>query len=200
MSETEKSDYCYKTTLKDMYGLTDSWIKRLGEPDKIVPNPHRRSTKSYLYLRMRVEAFIDENREDYERLQEGSAKRSAIATAVAERKRQETMELVNSATLKVHYLPQDFKKLYDDTLAAGIAFLQRRGIGTYYSDQEFTMSPNAITAYVRHQLTNYEQLLKTIEGKVGKVDAYFLIRDRVDSLINAALENQYGGDWLKFDK
>ena len=52
--------YCYRTTLKIVYGLTESWIKRLGEPDKVVPNPHRRSTNSYLYLRERVEMFIEE--------------------------------------------------------------------------------------------------------------------------------------------
>ncbi len=192
--------YCYKTTLKNVYGLTESWIKRLGEPDKVVPNPHRRSTNSYLYLRERVEMFIEENRESYERLQETRAKRSKAATAVAEKKRQETLDVVNSASFKVYRLPSTFKKLYNDTLKSGRTFLLMRGRNTFDPDEDFTMSPNAITAHVRHLYTNYEQLLTVIEGRIGKIDAYLLIRDRVNELVSSALTQHYGEEWLEFCK
>ena len=48
----DEGKYCYKITLKRQYGLTDSWIKRLGEPDKQVANPHYSSgPPASLYLR-----------------------------------------------------------------------------------------------------------------------------------------------------
>jgi hypothetical protein len=68
MSESGKSkaDMVYKTTLKKTYGLTDGMIRRLGPPDKEVPNPRYRSLTSTLYNRSRVEAFIEEIGDEYQ--------------------------------------------------------------------------------------------------------------------------------------
>src|SRR6185369_8921332 len=56
------SDYITKSTVKSDYGLTDSMLKELGEPDKLAPNPHYRSSAPMqLYLRERVEKWAAEN-------------------------------------------------------------------------------------------------------------------------------------------
>jgi XPA protein C-terminus len=63
------SEYITKSTVKTEYGLTDSMLKELGEPDKIAPNPHYRSSAPMqLYLRERVEKWIAENAERVEKV------------------------------------------------------------------------------------------------------------------------------------
>ena len=63
------SEYITKSTVKSDYGLTDSMLKELGEPDKIAPNPHYRSSPPMqLYLRERVENWVAENTERIEKV------------------------------------------------------------------------------------------------------------------------------------
>ncbi|MDQ7026754.1 MAG: hypothetical protein Q9P01_10995 [Anaerolineae bacterium] len=58
------SDYITKFTMKHDYNMTDSLIKKLGEPDKITRNPHYSSAAPMrLYLRERVEKWVEENPE-----------------------------------------------------------------------------------------------------------------------------------------
>jgi len=73
------SEYITKSTVKNDYGLTDSLIKKLGEPDKLVRNPHYGSAAPMrLYLRERVEKFVEENKEAIEKV---LARRKKIADA-----------------------------------------------------------------------------------------------------------------------
>ena len=54
----------YRSTIKREYGLTDAMIEELGPPDKSVVNPHyHTAAKSQLYLRERVERWVEANRE-----------------------------------------------------------------------------------------------------------------------------------------
>lgn len=58
--------YICKTTLNRTYLLSQRWIDRIGEPDKIVDNPHHEKfAPMKLYSRKRVEAFLAENAEEY---------------------------------------------------------------------------------------------------------------------------------------
>jgi hypothetical protein len=59
----EKAKYVYKSTLKKEFGFTDSIIKELGEPDKLVANPHYRSgPKSQLYLLEKVLDLVEKKK------------------------------------------------------------------------------------------------------------------------------------------
>jgi hypothetical protein len=187
-----KTDYIYKATLKKAYGLTDSWIERLGEPDKIVPNPYYSSRKSYLYLRARVEMFIDEHQDEYKKLLAGRAERSARARTVMSRRVDDLLDWAEGVELIISRLPEKMEtlKLRTETSFTGF-YLSERG------DADFTMSPNAIIAYVRHELTNYEELLREIGNKPGCRQAYIIIRDRVDNAIEKRLLMQYNNDWLQ---
>jgi hypothetical protein len=63
------SDYITKSTVISDYGLTESLVKKLGEPDKLVRNPHYGSAAPMqLYLRERVEKFVEENAEAIEKV------------------------------------------------------------------------------------------------------------------------------------
>jgi hypothetical protein len=56
------SDYITKFTIKHEYNLTDALIRKLGEPDKVVTNPHYSSAAPMqLYLRERVAKWVEEH-------------------------------------------------------------------------------------------------------------------------------------------
>jgi hypothetical protein len=56
------SDYITKFTMKHDYNMTDALIKKLGEPDKVVTNPHYHSSPPMqLYLRERVAKWVEEH-------------------------------------------------------------------------------------------------------------------------------------------
>jgi hypothetical protein len=58
------SDYITKFTMKHEYNMTDALIKKLGEPDKVVRNPHySKAAPMQLYLRERVAKWVEEHPE-----------------------------------------------------------------------------------------------------------------------------------------
>jgi len=64
-----KKDYVYKSTVRDVYGLTPSMIDELGPPDKFVPNRHNSNAPcASLYLKKRVEEWVATNQERVERV------------------------------------------------------------------------------------------------------------------------------------
>lgn len=178
--DNDKNKYCYKSTLKTQYGLTDSWIKKLGEPDKNVPNLHYLSgPPASLYLRLRVEALIETNKDEWEKLQKTRAKRRVTANATASRRYKETIKWAEEVKVcEVGYVPRSGFKLKkcveeqfnDFTLWGGREW------------KEFTMSRNAVIAYSRHNNTNYEELLEEIKGEVGALKAYLTLKRRCNEL------------------
>ncbi|MBE9178745.1 hypothetical protein IQ268_09250 [Oculatella sp. LEGE 06141] len=61
-----RDQWIAKTTLRRTYLLSDRWIARLGEPDRITDNPHHEKwSEMKLYSRQRVESFLAENAEEY---------------------------------------------------------------------------------------------------------------------------------------
>ncbi|MBO3463824.1 hypothetical protein G7B40_001340 [Aetokthonos hydrillicola Thurmond2011] len=61
-----KDNWITKTVLKKKYLLSDGWIKRIGEPDKLLKNLHyRNAAPTQLFSRQRVEQFLAENAEEY---------------------------------------------------------------------------------------------------------------------------------------
>jgi hypothetical protein len=61
-----KDSWLTKSTLRQKYLLSPSWIKRLGECDRELDNPRwRNAAPIQLYSRQRVESFLAENAEAY---------------------------------------------------------------------------------------------------------------------------------------
>ena len=52
-----------KTTLKERYLLSEGWVKKIGDPDKVTWNEYRRPVK--LYSQRRIDTFFAENAEEY---------------------------------------------------------------------------------------------------------------------------------------
>lgn len=61
-----RDKFIAKTTLSKTYLLSKSWIKKLGEPDLVLDNPHHpRYATMQLYSRQRVERFLADRAEEY---------------------------------------------------------------------------------------------------------------------------------------
>jgi hypothetical protein len=75
-----QSRYVTKTRLMDTYDLSAGWVKKLGEPDLVLENPHYKNTAGIqLYLRERVESFLAERAEEYTIWLASRSKRLEIA-------------------------------------------------------------------------------------------------------------------------
>ncbi|MBA3533180.1 MAG: DUF2293 domain-containing protein [Ardenticatenales bacterium] len=190
------ADYIYKTTIKETYGLPESWIALLGEPDKVVPNPHRRSQKSKLYLRARVEALIESRRAEYEKLLERRAARSQIAQRVMAERSQALVAWAETVEIRVAPLPEKKQTL---EAAARIEFENFRinERGDFWA--ELIMSRNALIAHVRHNYTNYHRLLSQMEGKPGIGMAYQIVRERINTAVEQRFRALYGEGWDQFE-
>jgi len=169
MSDDKK--YVYKSTLKKVYGLTDKLIRQLGSPDKIVPNPHYRgAAPSSLYLIERVEEWI----ENHPGEMNSAMARSRAMKDIAEIRRLETLAWANSVSVIVNEF-EERKELEKQTLNAA------------WHQEDFILTENAIIAFVRHNRTNYHDLLATLSGLIGCAEAYVIIKRRVNDEITKRL-------------
>jgi len=192
--ESNRRKYMYRTTLRELYGLTDTMLRELGEPDLEVPNPHYRSgPPASLYLIARVELWIEQNADRVQKARERRQKRSARMTAVAQERSAKLLAWARAVPIVVAPLP-GLGALQRQVEESFLDFALERGRAI-----DFNMSPNAIVAYVRHNLSNYEELLDQIKGQVGVDTAYLTIRERCDRAIRAALEQKAGWSALLRD-
>ena len=181
------SDYIYKTTAKKVYGMTDKMLIALGKPDKLVPNPHRKTQKAALYLRQRVTEWIDANQGWWKQEVDKRAERSARSRQAADNKRQKTIAWAETIVIITDPLPVSFAKLAQETTDRGNERLYEQG--RFYD--QYILSSSAVVAHLRHMYTNYESLLQELEGLVGTAEAYMIIRQRCDALITERLTLQY---------
>lgn len=173
-------EYVYKVTLKAVYGLTDKLIRDLGEPDRTVPNPHYRSgPPASLYKVERVERWIDEHSEEVDRAREQHIARSSRALAAAAVKRAETRAWAKQVPLE--WLGDIPPRIAEE---ARMYYLMRY-------DSLAELSTSALIAYVRHNLTNYEELLAELAGRIGCAEGYLIIRKRVDALVEGGLAKRH---------
>lgn len=148
-------DLVTKGALKAEYGLTERLIGMLGPPDLTRQNPHyQRAAPMQLYQRERVERWIAANQS----LLAASDKRKAASQkAVAtkeERSRQEVAALVRDLQIgKVRK-----KRLHRE---AAESYRLR------YDYWNGEVTERALCSYIRHNYTNYEEILRAIHGKVG---------------------------------
>jgi hypothetical protein len=182
--------------LKTVYRLTPKWIVDLGNPDKLKTNPYRRSGPPMrLYLRERVEAFIDQNRAAYEAMQQKRDKQVETGTAVAHRRWQQTMAWAESVELEFGQLPENLQA------AATQHFGHLQAVRGGPRDNELVgmVNERGVIAMLRHEYSNYHLLLNELFGQVGRWQAYAVIRDRINQRACelAGIEFGEASDWAK---
>jgi len=182
MKEESKIDkkYISKAGLKAR-GWTDSMIRRLlGDPDLTVRNPYyRKAPEMKLYLIERVNRI--EGSDIFLELKEKSMKRSEAMKKVAKMKESELLKYIDSIEIEVKKMEiEKIKNLAIEEYnfhQGEIDHFENMLIGKKDLDSAFL---SRITVnYIRHNLTNYEDLLEELEGKVGKYEAYIKLKNKI---------------------
>jgi hypothetical protein len=177
----ETSQYISKTGLKQR-GWTDRAIDiYLSQSDKEVKNPHyAKAPPMKLYLISRVDAV--ENSIEYKRFVHKNTGRTAGAQKGVTTKKDRLIKEVQSWDIylkpeRAHTIVQSAIQEYNNfhpeeqiTHNNNIAFLNRITVN-----------------YLRHRLTNYDDKLRILFGKVGKDEAYALL----NKMIYKKISEQY---------
>jgi hypothetical protein len=174
------AEMVYASALKERHGFTDSLIKRLGAPDETAVNPKYRSAPpAKLYRLERALAFKAANPELFEK----AALRRAAAKKSADTRWHALLDEVQDYEIELlRPLPKQLSEL--ETVTRNHAE-ERYGSGAQVPGKR------AIFATVRHEYTNYEDLLQKIKGKIGVKEAYESIRFDLDREIKALLMEAY---------
>ena len=166
----DSRQYVTKSTLKKDYGFSDAWVGRIGDPDKTVPNPHYKSgPPMQLWTRDRVLQFIDEHPEEYERRLEERDRRQKISTEAMAAKRRETVEWSKTVPVVLEAFPKNLQNAAME----------------YFNFPDRAVNDAGIRAMLRHAYSNYHDLLLQLFKRVGRGDAYQILKDRVNAAIDA---------------
>lgn len=179
MIDEQDKKYVYKSTLRMVYGLTDGMIQKLGEPDRLVKNPHHRSSTAYLYLIERVESWCEDHAVEVEKARLLRPARSARAKEQMTARRAALLEWATIVQIIINDWPDDIRA------AAEAHYAARRDDYDYYDVTE-----GAVLAYARHNCTNYHELLSQLRGRwmPGADEAYTIIKDRVNEICSQRMK------------
>lgn len=164
-------------------GWTPAMVRDLlGDPDALCKNPvYRTAAPMRLWSLDRVARM--EGDPEFERRRALAQRRSAASSRAAARRRDELLAEVAQVPVGVPKLTRD--RLTRQACAHYNNFRSGRWD---YDDDEFTPATldsdpaflERITVnYLRHELTNYEEQLWALFGRVGRNEAEELVRERV---------------------
>lgn len=181
MTDCSKPEMLTLTALRER-GWTASMIDTLlGEPDAVKKNPrYAKAAPMRLYHETRVMEM--ENSAEFIRRQEASAPRRAASRKAVETKRDALIRQVRQMTVTVERIPA--------------AEIRRRAIESYesWNDHRDPVAPDADEGFIhrisvnfiRHELTEYDEALEEVAGRVGIGEAVSLIREMVYGAIAEA--------------
>lgn len=150
-----------KAQAKEEFGLTESHLVQIGEPDVTKPNLRFRSgAPIQLYSRQRVERWITEHQEE---LAKSESRRSASQKAVAT-KRAQTRDRVAALVTGLEMRPAPRRGRLESEV--GLFLLD------CFGDTSGEVSERALCSYLRHNYSNYEAILDSVRGLVGAGELY----------------------------
>lgn len=183
-----RKDYVSRTTLAKRYGLTPKLIEAMGAPDKEASNPHYRSgPPMQLFLIERVERFVDEHAEELRACAERRPARVAAAVKAISTKRSSLVAHAETVPLEWRRpLPSSFGRLRGEAWSHATS---------HYGEEAHEPGRSGIFSTVRHDYTNYHDILATFHGRCGAEDAYQTLRNRLDDEIKRAMRLAYPAEW-----
>lgn len=191
-SSQEKPEYLSQSKIIDR-GWTAAGIKKfLGEPDDTAQNPYyRNASPTKLYDITRIEQA--EETEEFQQWKEKSEKRKQASKKAAQKKKQKTLEKVESRLHTVR-LKKKYKNLTPEQL-------ENKAIRHYDNLQEmramerghWDFSPvsdpteefiqRISVNYLRHEGTTYDNELEQYFNHVGVLEAQDMVREKVYDVI-----------------
>lgn len=168
-----------KTELKKR-GWTDTIIEKTNlKPEFITP-------KTIYYSLSNVKRI--ERTKRFQLLYQESQRRKMTAKKAVETKTQKLLNYVDNVEIKIKYM--DDRYITKNAIDA-YNYWNRHSDkkASLYSDEFFLKRIKM--NYVRHELTNYEEILEELGGKVGKNEAYYLIKKRIKNRIDNELREVF---------
>lgn len=169
----EQNKYISKTGLKQR-GWTDRAIDiYLSQCDKESRNPHyKKAPPMKLYLLERVTAV--EHSTEYQRFLKKNTGRITGAQKAVDTKKDRLIKEV--MTWDIQLKPERSHTITQSAIQAYNKFHQDEQV-SHNNNISFL---NRITVnYLRHKLTNYDEKLNVLFGKVGKDEAYVLLNKKI---------------------
>lgn len=180
--KNKKIEYVSKTTLLKR-GWNEKSIDELLPYPKLVPNPHYKCASPMQLWDIKV-VKQKEKTKKFKEYAEKKAKRSQASKKAVETKKQKTMELLPTMSLEIERV--DLDTLRNWTLNEKWQWYQyteqyERADSVDCADEETILRWEL--NFIRHNLTNYDDELQKIFGKIGKDNVYWLYRDELMSKI-----------------
>jgi len=176
VTKEKKKLYFTQTEILSREGWTKGIFKNLNlKEDLIKPNPrYRNATPMKLFLIKRIKK-IEKSQEFKEAVEKSKTRRLAAKKAV-QTKINNTLEMIENFKIKVIKV----KDVISEAIESYNSFQSYKGSLNFAcksSDKHFL---DRITVnYIRHELTQYDEKLYALIGKVGKAQAYRLLREKI---------------------
>jgi hypothetical protein len=186
-SKPEK-EYISVAGIKAEFHVTSMIIKRLGEPDLLVDNPHYKcAPQMKLYKRARVEQLVKSLKVELPGFMARMGRRQERANRAVATKQRSMDKLASELVASLVIQPYNAADI--PTLAEQQHALHEIDV---YGDVVHTWEGGfgAEVAYIRHNLTNYHEALDRIRGRVGAGAAYESIKKALNDRINEDYSNK----------
>jgi len=189
-----KNNYYTKTELKER-GWTESIIKKMEiTPDLFKQNPYYKSSPAMkLYSIESIKKL--EKTEQFIKLKEKSEKRKKSAKKAVESKKRKNIKNLNKRIkeLEINGSYKKFENLKRDAINyyncnqwnIPSVYSGKRDANIISEDTDKNMLKRIMKNFVRHELSNYDDVLIDIKGKVGvHSDLYPRLRKEIDGKVN----------------
>lgn len=175
-SKKRKIEFYAKTTLLSR-GWTERSIDELLPPPKLVDNPHYKCAAPMQLWDKKI-VHQKERTKKFKMYAEKKAKRSKAMQKVIEKKKDETIEIAECLDITVKRI--DFNELrklalLDKEIWYEVTGQYWRAPLVHFAD-EATITRWELN-YIRHNLTNYDEELEKLRGRIGKDIAYCHYKD-----------------------
>ena len=188
-----------KAQLTDRDGWSQACIKLFSvEHDKECVNPVFKSAPPVkLYSLDKIISI--EKLVEFGIFKEKNLKRRAIRLKVSDVKRQELLTYIDKLTINVPYFDKDnlIKRACSSYNRHKQDIMYEREDYSHFQpatiDSDIDFLSRITTNFLRHKLTNYEKELDKLFGKIGKNEAYVILKHKINSAIFAKY------DWIHYD-
>lgn len=161
-------------------GWTKTMIKKwLPKPDKEVKVRGYRNL-AFLYLQEKV-VNIETTDSSFLEAKIKGAKCKEVGIQASKRKKEQNLAYIATLPIKISDLPKNYKRLALDSCIEAIPYWRfEKG----NCDIPSVATDRIVVNYIRHQLTEYEEILvEKINGIVGTQEAYIILKTRILNLI-----------------
>jgi hypothetical protein len=187
--ERDERVFLSKAQLKSRDGWSDACLKLFNVThDKEAVNPvFKCASPLKLYLLEKIETI--ETLDEFQLFKEKNLKRREVRLKVADVKRQELLTYIDKMIINVPHFDKDtlIKRACNSYNHHKQDYMDSRGDFDYFqpatpeSDVDFLA--RITQNFLRHRLTSYEKELDKMFGKIGKNEAYWKLKNKINSAI-----------------